>query len=319
MDDFDTAVHETYHGYTYITAEIYSENIYAGGNVDYSLNYNRFDYFKTEEMAKKIPKKLRTFRYPTYVAEGSIVTANVDGVYGLMDEFSAYYWGLKACSDLMGYYRKNAGELSVWGAYVSALGNNMTAYEEFKYWILRYMVYAKKNYPSVYQSLLKDEAFCNAYTAIETQFAALIEENIERIPDLNEFLEPYGYTIALNENSIYCYNGGSGTGVSLADYELLQKELKKDTYTGMDSTIKKHATDSTAKITISSTGKTLKNGESITLKLKHTKKTVTWKSSNKKIATVNSKGKVTAKSKGVCVISGTVGKRTFYCCGQAFL
>lgn len=47
-------------------------------------------------------------------------------------------------------------------------------------------------------------------------------------------------------------------------------------------------------------------GESI--KLKSSKK-VKWKSSNKKIATVSSKGVVRGKSKGKAVITGTVGRK----------
>jgi uncharacterized protein YjdB len=54
---------------------------------------------------------------------------------------------------------------------------------------------------------------------------------------------------------------------------------------------------------------TLKKGKSKTLKYTlpsgtYTSK-VTWTSSNKKIATVNSSGKVTAKKKGSCTITAT--------------
>jgi hypothetical protein len=248
------------------------------------------------------------------VGAGATPTANQYGAYGLINEFCAYYWGLQGTSSLMGYYRENAKEAAVWQYYVKSLGNNMDAYAEFKYWILRYMVYAKKNYPSVYKELLNNEAFCNAYTAIETQFAALIEENLEQLSELNDFLEPYGYTIIPDGYVMFSSDGGnSSSGGGGAAYELLMEELKKDTYTSMDSTIKKHATDATAKTTISRTTATLENAKSMTLSLNNTKKKITWSSNNESVATVNSKGTVTAKSKGTAIISAKVGKKTFYC------
>jgi hypothetical protein len=50
----------------------------------------------------------------------------------------------------------------------------------------------------------------------------------------------------------------------------------------------------------------LKNYEPVTGKVK-------WTSSNKKVATVTSKGKVTAKAKGKSVITATYGKKTYQC------
>ena len=68
-----------------------------------------------------------------------------------------------------------------------------------------------------------------------------------------------------------------------------------------------------AKITISNTKKTLYVGKSFTLKIRGTKKEVKWSSSNKKIATVNTKGKVSAKKKGTATITAKVGNKKYRC------
>lgn len=60
---------------------------------------------------------------------------------------------------------------------------------------------------------------------------------------------------------------------------------------------------------------TKKKGASHTvqLKMQWAKGKVKWSSSNKKVATVNSKGKVTAKKKGTAKISAKVGGKTYKC------
>ena len=52
-------------------------------------------------------------------------------------------------------------------------------------------------------------------------------------------------------------------------------------------------------------------GEKLTMKVKGTRKKVKWSSSNKKIAAVSKKGKVTAKRVGVVRITAKVGKKTY--------
>lgn len=68
-----------------------------------------------------------------------------------------------------------------------------------------------------------------------------------------------------------------------------------------------------ASVKISKTKYTMNKGENYTLKIKGTKKKVKWSSDNKKVATVNSKGKVTAKKKGKATITAKVGNKKYKC------
>ncbi len=68
-----------------------------------------------------------------------------------------------------------------------------------------------------------------------------------------------------------------------------------------------------ATVKLNTSKKTLKVGKKYTLKVKGTKKKVKWTSSNKKVATVNSKGKVTAKKKGTATITAKVGNKKYKC------
>lgn len=74
----------------------------------------------------------------------------------------------------------------------------------------------------------------------------------------------------------------------------------------------------TCKVTVQTpvlnkTKATVAVGKSTTLKLSGTNQKITWKSSNKSIATVSSKGKVTGKKAGNVTITATVLKKKYSC------
>ncbi len=68
-----------------------------------------------------------------------------------------------------------------------------------------------------------------------------------------------------------------------------------------------------ARVRLNKTKAALPVGEKIALKVKGTGKPVKWSSSKKKIATVNSKGKVKAKKEGKAVITAKVSGRRYKC------
>ncbi|MCH5265899.1 MAG: Ig-like domain-containing protein [Lachnospiraceae bacterium] len=70
-----------------------------------------------------------------------------------------------------------------------------------------------------------------------------------------------------------------------------------------------------ASLSINKKKLTLTNGSSYTLKIKGIsgKKTIVWKSSKKKVATVSPKGKVTARKKGTATITAKIKAKKFRC------
>ena len=66
-------------------------------------------------------------------------------------------------------------------------------------------------------------------------------------------------------------------------------------------------------VKINKTRATIYVGNTENLKVVGTDETVTWKSSNKKVATVDKNGVVTAKAKGVSLITATVSGKTLKC------
>lgn len=68
-----------------------------------------------------------------------------------------------------------------------------------------------------------------------------------------------------------------------------------------------------ATVKLNQTSATLYENDSLQLKVEGTKKKVTWKTSDKAVATVNSKGLVTAVKAGKATIAAKVGKKSYKC------
>lgn len=64
---------------------------------------------------------------------------------------------------------------------------------------------------------------------------------------------------------------------------------------------------------INKTSQTIHINDSYTLKISKTTQKITWSTSNKNVAVVNSKGKVTAKKAGIATITAKVGNSKYYC------
>lgn len=235
VSGMDVGVHETYHGYTNCDSFSFdtifsgfsnSIKIYAGNGVEYSIDHTKISgLFPTSQAVSSLSSELKTFRYDTYVSATSTTDANTKGVYGLANEFGAYYSGLRVMSSLKPYFTKYDKDGTSWKAYYLSLNNDRTAYAEFKFWTLKYMLYAKKNKPEVYNAILNDKNYCSAYTAIETRFAALVKSE-------NKWAQK-------NLDAKYIYEDSL-----CSDYKALTAELSKQSYKDMDKEIKAHADSS---------------------------------------------------------------------------
>lgn len=66
-------------------------------------------------------------------------------------------------------------------------------------------------------------------------------------------------------------------------------------------------------VKLNKTNVTLNVGQTKTLKLQNNKEKIKWSSDKKEVAVVTQKGKVTAKNKGIAIITAKVGKRKYKC------
>jgi hypothetical protein len=172
---FGTVVHETTHNFNQHTKLMVEPGIV--------VDFMRTETVYSENMASIVPADAaeKILRYKTYVGKGSRVGANQNGIYGLMDEFTAYRNGTKACTDAA-LAAKSKGNAMRTEGFLKLATQSYFAYYEFRLFIGWYMQFLEKSNPQAYTALLNNTNFRITYTLIEQGFLKDIQtmENLIR-------------------------------------------------------------------------------------------------------------------------------------------
>ena len=243
----DTAVHEVFHSYTHTKGAYRKQAIYLGNGRDiYVDSYpSGVNIFPTSTWAETLPSNLRTFRFSTYVSKSSSASANSNGPYGLLNEFAAYCWGMHDQLALFPYYKSQGNSMNVWGQFVAACGNDRQAYAEFRFWILGYLNYAKNNNSAVYQYIINDRDFCDAYFAIKNKFESQIKTFNARCDEIVSLAAADGINAYFSGD--YFWFGYNGRSTNYSEYSLLMDELSKSQYKNVEAALYAGSSDGSYK------------------------------------------------------------------------
>jgi len=224
LDDIGTAVHESCHAYEsmkvfhYITAgELafeFDDNYsvyFLSSDEEYVVKHSKT--FPSKEFAKEIPKDYQTLRYKTYI---NTSTKNLGtqqkGIYGLMDEWTAYYNGFKTTVLNFPEYKKLANrDAGKYLKYMEHASSHKVAYLEFKYYILHYLYFARNKHLDIYREVINNQQFIKAYSAVNLAYANIISDYGERILDIREDVESRGEYFSYDGETIWIGNNGIGT------------------------------------------------------------------------------------------------------------
>jgi len=238
----NTVVHESLHNFTsYYGYQILSEN--PPHDFDFADSYSAFmidgdnillvkhsEVYNSNELKRDIPKELRTFRYDPYITPKSNVGSQKQGIYGLLDEFNAYYRGTFISYNLFPVYKEMAEEKP--GAYLDYIQNMSSirmAYYEFKYFMLSYLNKAQTKYPQLYDGFLANPALRKAYTLIHNNFQKLNQRIDQRLDNVVTDLNNKGIESYIKDN--YFWVRTRGIGMNLEAIGLLKEELSKKRFT----------------------------------------------------------------------------------------
>ena len=171
--EFETIIHESTH------SKNTRDGIYLGPNkyllfTDAEKNDVQY-FYKSELIADFLPidAEEKIFRFETYIGEGSGVSANLSGIFGLMDEYSAYQNG---CSAALVAYDNALQEKDTTLAitfFKDALATYY-AYYEFNSFIGAYLKYGKTKEPIIYQKIMNNSTLRRAYSINTIEFEKAI-------------------------------------------------------------------------------------------------------------------------------------------------
>ena len=246
-ESLNTAVHEICHGYTGLLAYPAKEaagigacasgtyfSYYIGGTE--SILVKQTPVFPTREMAASIPARMHTLRFPTYVLASGNLGAQVNGIYGLLDELNAYYHGTKTAFDLLTFYRTEMPQTpETWLAFFTGVNGTYYAYGEFTYYISMYLRHAKANHPAQYREIVANESLKNAYAKIDRNYRDLIAAYVAAKKDILAELARQGYSVSEDSKLLWIGKNGSrqGRGNFLDVHTRLMDELAKDEHRTM--------------------------------------------------------------------------------------
>jgi hypothetical protein len=219
IHNWNLIVHESTHkmnDYNYDTLDYLSENGLTEEKYlikskkyliepDKHINVSVTQYFHTSEIESIVPKNLlpklhdknifsfseidSVQRYRDYINKGANTSSNSLGIFGMLDEFSAYYHGINASLDAA--KSKYALSNNIRYNLLESIYRYYTSYYEFNLFIAWYLKYAKINKKDIYESMMLNKELRVAYTLIDSKFKKCLSDYSDAIKSENALISKY--------------------------------------------------------------------------------------------------------------------------------
>ncbi|OHD54660.1 MAG: hypothetical protein A2Y33_02450 [Spirochaetes bacterium GWF1_51_8] len=243
IESLPTVVHEMNHAFTgrYGYLILQKTGGYDGDRTYYTFCIDEneavlVDFGKTfpcKKLKDVIPAALRTSRFETYIYPADeYMSTQQDGVFGLLDEYNAYYHDAMTVYSLFDFYHDEMKQDdATWTTYVGLCAGTYLAYAEFRYWILTYMIYAKDKQSAIYKDIIGNKLFRQVFTKIDARFTGLMTAIDKRLENVAEILNDMGYEAEYADGNFSI--GGAAMGFERDSFDMLLKEMQKPAYKKM--------------------------------------------------------------------------------------
>lgn len=230
LRSFGTVIHETCHSYNFNIGGFDGFGYYISPDIQIVVSETKV--FKSNELDNEIPKewKKNIFRYKTYI-KGELGMGNIssikNGIYGLMDEFDAYYQDTRASVELFDYYKTFASysDPEAWTEYLSNCYSTLYAYYEFRLFMAWYLKYAKQKHTGIYLSISQNKNLKVVYTLINNAYIKTIDQYYKNREFIIDNINDLGIkTASISDQYLYIKtiekSGSSSYGIGVPDMQI---------------------------------------------------------------------------------------------------
>ena len=228
-DSLNTIVHEMSHGYMGELADM--DAIFYYVSPSRSIMVPVGQVYRTQAMADSIPPELRTFRFSYVDSPEETLGSQQSGAYGLLDEMTAYWLGTQAAADMLPLFTTKASSVA-WGDFFNSVNGTLYGILEFRFFVLRYILWAQDHNPAVYQDILANRAFRAAFATIDQRAGQFALAWFSRKATLYQTINRAGVGIGEDGDMLMIdtKDGQQGSGTFYDIYELLRREMLRPTY-----------------------------------------------------------------------------------------
>ena len=182
---YSTEIHEMCHVANFDIGGFETHGFFISDEI--KLKILKGPVYKSSELNKMVPldQQKRIFRYITYIrgtTDGGIripfLSSVNEGIYGLLNEFTAYYQGTQAALEIYPYVKSSYAEKNYQFVvdYLQQQSSEVYAYYEFRLFFAWYLNYAEKKHPNVYKSCIENQDLKVAITLVDQLYRKTVEK-----------------------------------------------------------------------------------------------------------------------------------------------
>lgn len=248
LSDISTVVHEACHMYQGQMPNVLLSK--QGVPIDFKSDYTVYFISAQEEylvkhtptfpsikMAAEITGSLQSFRYETYIKTNETnLGTQQSGIYGLMDEWAAYYNGFKTTvQNFEEYAAYTQQSIDPIYDFLGDAGSIRIAYPEFRFYIVHYLDFARRNQKEMYEQIMANDTFRAAYRAIDRAFGMTINKYTDKLNKIGQLAELKG--LKVQEKGDYLMIGDQGIGTFQEAYVAFETAMADPKYAAIHAAL----------------------------------------------------------------------------------